>query len=390
MNLDAFVRQRTPEWEELGRLVEVAGRRPERLGPGGVRRLGSTYRAAAADLALARRRWPGDPVTIRLEDLVGRSRHLVYATESRSASLRHFLSRGYWRLVRERIGLVGLCWLLMIVPAVLVGAWAASDPAAAGRFLPSQFRGVGEHGGGDLGLALGRQATLAGQILTNNIQVSFVAFAGGILAGVGTTLVLLYNGALIGGVAGLTFAAGRPGPFLSLVAPHGVLELSVIAVSGAAGFSVGWALIDPGRWSRRVALAAGARRGAEIVLGTMPWFVLAGLVEGFVTPTSLPQAAGRPVVEQVGEDDDEGPLAAAEAAEGQLVVAVGGRRLEVEEAVDDALAAAAPGRQAPPNGAVEGDRPGLVADLVGHQRHGHCRVEGGGEPGQRDAGAEPG
>src|SRR5437763_495203 len=92
------------------------------------------------------------------------------------------------------------------------------------------------------------------------------------------------------GWGGLTVAAGRPGPFLSLVAPHGVLELSVIAVSGAAGFSVGWALIDPGRRSRRVALGFGARRGAEIVLGTMPWFVLAGLVEGFVTPTSLPLA----------------------------------------------------------------------------------------------------
>ncbi|HVW34690.1 MAG TPA: stage II sporulation protein M [Acidimicrobiia bacterium] len=290
MNLDAFVRERTPEWDELGRLVQAAGRHPERLGPDRVRALGSAYRTAAADLALARRRWPGDPVTVRLEDLVGRSRHLVYATTSRSASLREFLSRGYWRLVRERIGLVGLCWLLMLVPAVLVGAWAANDPAAASRFLPGQFRGVGEHGGGDLGLALGRQATLAGQILTNNIQVSFVAFAGGILAGVGTTLVLLYNGALIGGVAGLTWAAGQPGPFLSLVAPHGVLELSVIAVSGAAGFSVGWALIDPGRRSRRAALGLGARRGEEIVLGTMPWFVLAGLVEGFVTPTSLPLA----------------------------------------------------------------------------------------------------
>ena len=288
MNLDAFVRRRTPEWDELAQLVANAGHHPEKLGPGGVRRLGATYRAAAADLALARRRWPGDPVTVRLEDLVGRSRHLVYATASRSASLRQFLSRGYWRLVRERLGLVGLCWLLMIVPAVLVGAWAASDPAAAGRFLPGQFRGAGGNTGRDLGLSVGYQATLAGQILTNNIQVSFVAFAGGILAGVGTTLVLLYNGALIGGVAGLTTAAGRTGPFLSLVAPHGVLELSVIAVSGAAGFTVGWALIDPGRRSRRVALGLAARRGAEIVLGTMPWFVLAGVVEGFVTPTALP------------------------------------------------------------------------------------------------------
>ena len=262
MNLDAFVRQRTPEWDELGQLVTRAGQRPERLGPAGVRRLGATYRAAAADLALARRRWPGDPVTVRLEDLVGRSRHLVYAAESRSASLGEFLSHGYWRLVRERIGLVGLCWLLMLVPTVLVGVWAASDPAAAARFLPGQFRGAGQNAGGDLGLGVGTQATLAGQILTNNIQVSFVAFAGGILAGVGSTLVLLYNGALIGGVAGLTFAAGRPGPFL--------------------------ALVDPGRRSRRTSVGLAARRGAEIVLGTMPWFVLAGLVEGFVTPTNLP------------------------------------------------------------------------------------------------------
>src|SRR5919108_1790754 len=262
MNLDAFVRQRTPDWEELARLVAGAGHHPEKLGPGGVRRLGSTYRAAAADLALARRRWPGDPVTVRLEDLVGRARHLVYASESRSASLRHFLSRGYWRLVRERIGLVGLCWLLMIVPGALVGAWATSDPAAAARFLPGQFRGAGENAGGDLGLSVGYQATLAGQILTNNIQVSFVAFAGGILAGVGTTLVLLYNGALIGGGGGPAMAAGRAGPFLSPGAPHGVLELSVIAVSGAAGFSVGWALIDPGRRSRRVALSLAGGRGA--------------------------------------------------------------------------------------------------------------------------------
>jgi uncharacterized membrane protein SpoIIM required for sporulation len=295
MNLDAFVRQRTPEWQELAWLVESAGRRPERLGPGGVRRLGATYRAAAADLALARRRWPGDPVTVRLEDLVSRSRHLVYASESRSGSLRHFMSRGYWRLVHERLGLVGLCWLLLIVPGLLLGAWAASDPAAAARFLPAEYRGVGDRGSGDLGLAVGTQATLAGQILTNNIQVSFLAFAGGILAGVGTTLVLLFNGALLGGVAGLTVAAGQPGPFLSLVAPHGVLELSVIAVSGAAGLTVGWALVDPGRRSRRAALGQGARRGAEIVLGTMPWFVLAGLVEGFVTPTALPVAGAMAV-----------------------------------------------------------------------------------------------
>ncbi len=288
MNLDAFSTERAGEWDELSALVQKAGRRPQKLGPDGVRRLGAAYRAAAADLALARRRWPGDPVTVRLEDLVGRARHLVYASERRTGSLRAFVSTGYWRLVRERLPLVGLCWLMLVIPGLFMGLWTASDPPAGARFLPGAYRGVGESGTGPLALPLGFQAALAGQILTNNIQVSFLAFAGGILAGVGTALVLLYNGALIGGVAGLTVAGGQVGSFVELVAPHGVLELSVIAVSGAAGMTVGWALVDPGRRGRRAALATGARRGAEIVLGTMPWFVLAGLVEGFITPQGLP------------------------------------------------------------------------------------------------------
>ncbi len=178
----------------------------------------------------------------------------------------------------------------MIVPALVVGVWAVSDPASVARFLPARFRGIGEHAGGDLGLGVGRSATLAGQILTNNIQVSFVAFAGGVLAGIGTMAVLLYNGALVGVVSGLAVAGGHAGPYLSLVAPHGVLELSVIAVSGAAGLSLGRALLAADRRSRRAAFRFGVRQGAEILVGTMPWFVLAGVVEGFVTPTSLPLA----------------------------------------------------------------------------------------------------
>ena len=286
-NLDRFRTERTADWEELGGLVRDARRRPHRLGPAGVRRLGATYRAAAADLALARRRWPGDPTTLRLEELVGRARHLVYASERRRTSLWDFFVTGYWRLVRERAGMVLLCWALLLVPAALMVVWAAADPPAAAGLLPGEYQAVGENAGGDLGLPVGAQAALAGQILTNNIQVSFLAFAAGIAAGVGTAVVLVFNGVIIGGVAGLAAAAGRPGPFVELVAPHGVLELSVITVAGMAGMTIGWALVDPGRRRRRLAVPEAARRGAEIVLGTAPWFVVAGLVEGFITPTGL-------------------------------------------------------------------------------------------------------
>src|SRR5207245_8654013 len=126
-----------------------------------------------------------------------------------------------------------------------------------------------------------------GRIFTNNIQVSFLAFAGGIAAGLGTVCVLLFNGAIVGAVAGVAFRGGGGGSFLELVVPHGVLELSVIVVSAAAGLGMGRAVIDPGRRSRRAALAEEAREAVEIVLGTAPWFVLAGLVEGFVTPSGV-------------------------------------------------------------------------------------------------------
>ena len=286
-NLDRFRAERSAEWEELGGLVRDARRRPHRLAPAAVRRLGATYRAAAADLALARQRWPGDPTTIRLEELVGRARHLVYASERRRASVLEFFLTGYWRLVRERTAMVMLCWGLLLVPAALMVVWASADPPAAASLLPAEYQAVGENAGGDLGLPVGAQAALAGEILTNNIQVSFLAFAAGVAAGVGTAVVLIFNGVILGGVAGLATAAGRPGPFVELVAPHGVLELSVITVAGMAGMTIGWALVDPGRRPRRQAVPEAARRGAEIVLGTAPWFVVAGLVEGFVTPTGL-------------------------------------------------------------------------------------------------------
>jgi uncharacterized membrane protein SpoIIM required for sporulation len=95
--------------------------------------------------------------------------------------------------------------------------------------------------------------------------------------------VLATNGILLGAVAGLAAGAGNGGDLLRLVVGHGVLELSCIAVAAAAGLRVGWSVVEPGAGTRAEALRAEAGRSVGIVLGTMPWLVLAGLVEGFVT-----------------------------------------------------------------------------------------------------------
>jgi uncharacterized membrane protein SpoIIM required for sporulation len=286
LNLDAFVRERSTLWSELETCVQAAGKRPERLGAGGVRRLGALYRSAAADLAFARRAFPGEPVVERLEGLVARARALVYAVPARRDSLWAFLATGYWRLLAERRVPLLIAAALLFGPWLLSATWALSDPSSAASFVPGDYSSITEPQppGQDLGLSAGEEAAFSSEIFTNNIRVTILAFAAGILAGVGTAAVLIMNGVLLGVVSGLAIGAGNARPFFELVTAHGVLELSCILVAGAAGLRFGWAFVEPGHRTRGDSLRREARPAVALVLGTAPWLVVAGLVEGFVTP----------------------------------------------------------------------------------------------------------
>ncbi|MGH2807658.1 MAG: stage II sporulation protein M [Actinomycetota bacterium] len=284
MNLERFVERGQPAWARLDQTIASAKGRPERLGPGGVRELGKLYRVAAADLAIARRRWSGDPLTARLEELVSRARPLVYDSEGKRESVATFFGTTYWRRVAERPGFLLLSALFLFGPWALTALWAKSDPAAAVGLVPGGFGGVEA---GDLGLSGAEQSAFATTIFTNNIRVTFLAFAAGIAAGIGTALVLIYNGTYLGAVTGLAFEAGYGRSFFELVTAHGVLELSCIVVTAAAGMRMGAALVRPGPGKRSQALVKEAQVAVAIVLGTAPWLVLAGLVEGFITPAGI-------------------------------------------------------------------------------------------------------
>jgi uncharacterized membrane protein SpoIIM required for sporulation len=285
-NLDEFVSDRSPTWIELEQLLAHAGNRPSRLGADGIRRLGACYRASAADLAHARRRFPGDAIVVRLEQLVQRGRQGVYNAPSSRGSVWEFFGTRYWQRVRERKVILAISFLALVIPSLLGGYWAWRDPGPASGMVPTEYQSVTEPRtpGESLGTSVDEESALAAQIFTNNIGVTFYAFAGGLLLGVGSLYVLLFNGMLLGAVAGLAIGAGNGEVFFELVSAHGVLELSCIIVAGAAGLRVGWAIIDPGNRTRGEALRQEARAAIELVLGTAPWLVLAGLVEGFLTP----------------------------------------------------------------------------------------------------------
>jgi uncharacterized membrane protein SpoIIM required for sporulation len=270
-------------------LLATARGKPETLPARDVLRLGSLYRATAADLATARRLWPHDPVVTRLEGLVARGRSQVYgSTESRRGAV-DFFTRDYWVMVAARPLVLLTAAVLLVFPSLLGALWAIDDTPAAASVLPPQFRSVEEDRpeGTDLGLAVEEQAAFSTLIFTNNIQVTFLAFAAGIAVGVGTGAVLLYNGLILGVIAGLAVTAEKGRLVYELVVAHGVLELSCIVVAAAAGMRMGWALVEPGNRTRVKALVENAREGVLIVLGTAPWLVLAGLVEGFITPAGL-------------------------------------------------------------------------------------------------------
>jgi uncharacterized membrane protein SpoIIM required for sporulation len=285
-NLDEFLRERAPTWDELDRLLQTGGTTPARLGPAGVLRLGECYRSVAADLAFARRRFPTDPVVGHLERLTQRGRQAVYGAARSRSTVREFVSHGYWRRIRERPLLLLLSFLCLALPTILAGYWAWRDPGPASGLVPDAYQSVTQprQPGQDLGVSVEDQSDLAAQIFTNNIQVTFLAFGGGMLLGLGTLYVLIQNGVLMGAIAGLAIGAGNGRPFFELVVAHGVLELSCIVVAGLAGLRLAAAIIDPGTQTRTDALRTEARAAVEIIIGTMPWLVVAGLVEGFLTP----------------------------------------------------------------------------------------------------------
>jgi uncharacterized membrane protein SpoIIM required for sporulation len=183
--------------------------------------------------------------------------------------------------------------------ALASGVWAHAEPDTARRVAAVsslsedavEAADSGTAGHGAAALTPAQRASLSSQIFSNNIRVALASFAGGITGGVATVAALALNGLVLGMVVGLFAEAGAGGQAVSLIAPHGILELSLLGVAGAAGLRLGLALVRPGLRSRAEALVAEARAAAEVALGVALWLVPTGLVEGFVSPAGLSPAA---------------------------------------------------------------------------------------------------
>jgi uncharacterized membrane protein SpoIIM required for sporulation len=125
-------------------------------------------------------------------------------------------------------------------------------------------------------------------IMTNNLSVSFVTFAGGIVFGLGTLFSLFQNGMLLGVIGAACHQYGMSILLWSFVAAHGSLELPSILIAGGAGLRLGHAMLFPGGLRWKDSVAQGGLEATRLVSGIIPLLVVAGCLEGFFSPSHAP------------------------------------------------------------------------------------------------------
>ncbi|MGV8961441.1 MAG: stage II sporulation protein M [Stenotrophomonas sp.] len=292
MRQEQFVARYQHEWEQfeqwLQRRGDSARKARQKADPElpGDESIPERYRRLCQQLALARRRGYSPQLVERLQQLMQRGHNLLYRTpRPRWRKAVEFLFADFPQLVRRQAGSMGAATALFVLPLVGVFVLLQFQPELIHALLDpkqiAQMERMYDPAADRLGRDSGTDWAMFGHYIMNNISIGLRTFASGLLAGLGTVLVLLFNGLTIGAVAGHLQQIGSGDPFWRFVAGHAPFELTAIVIAGGAGLQLGLKLLAPGQRRRVDALVEGGIIGARLCLGVAFMLLVAAFIEAF-------------------------------------------------------------------------------------------------------------
>jgi uncharacterized membrane protein SpoIIM required for sporulation len=288
MDIQRLLRRYRTDWRELEELLAAFSKASGRIESGQIRRLTYLYKKASSHLALIQTRHPHDELTGYLNRLVSEAHHTLYQEKHRSARQLSAFFRSYLigMLSRRRL-FIAAAALLFVLGALSGFAAVLANPDNLYAVLPQQIAGHVDPSRTGEGLADAPHALVSTQIMTNNIRVAVLAFVSGITFGIWTVYLLAFNGILVGALAAVYWKAGESYLFWAYILPHGVIELTAIFIAGGAGLYMGYRMFVPGPYPWKLQLLQSAKESVQLLLSTVPLFIVAGIIEGYITPSSL-------------------------------------------------------------------------------------------------------
>lgn len=280
---------RKPQWDRLQVLVEQCGNRGiPNLNRVELREFGLLYRQVAADLSILRQDSTGAHYARYLNQLLGRAHSIIYT--GKKTSFRTFLTfftaewptllwrmRGYLAVTASIFFLCGMAGAILTLHnadfALQVVGPKMVDTIDRHEMWTNSIVSI--------------KPMASSAIMTNNISVCFMTFAMGATAGLGTLYMIAFNGLLMGVIGAACGTHGMSLSLWSFVVGHGSLEIPAIFIAGAAGLRLATGLLFPGRLSRRESFRLAGSEAVKLELGTIPLLLVAGIVEGFVSPLSI-------------------------------------------------------------------------------------------------------
>lgn len=277
----AFVRQNKEKWIVFEKAITLSSK----INPDD---LADHYIQLTNDLAYAQTYYPESKTLLYLNSLASQAHQKIYRNKKESGNrlidfwkeefplffYRHQKTLLYSFLiflVATAIGIISAIYDDSFVRLILGDSYVNETLNNIEKGDPTAIY----KSGGQLGSFLG--------ITINNIRVAFIAYAFGVLTSVGTAYILFSNGVMLGAFFTMFYNEGLLFEASKNIWLHGTIEISVIIVAGCAGLVMGNSLLFPKTFSRKVSFVKGAKDGLKIVVSTIPFFIIAGFIEGFIT-----------------------------------------------------------------------------------------------------------